>query len=63
MNVRTRRFGLAVVFGAVPTMIMAAPHATAAVTGVSVEQLGRRTPYRVRLYGDRRGRRTGFRGR
>ncbi|MFI7526992.1 hypothetical protein [Nocardia salmonicida] len=38
MNVRTRRFGLAVVLGAVPTMITAAPNATAAVTGVSVEQ-------------------------
>ncbi|MFD3747482.1 hypothetical protein [Nocardia sp. NPDC058633] len=38
MNVRTRRFGMAVVLGAVPTMIMGVPNATAAVTGVSVEQ-------------------------
>ncbi|MFD4441087.1 hypothetical protein ACFWPK_15080 [Nocardia sp. NPDC058519] len=38
MNVRTRRFGLAVMLGALPTMIVAAPNATAAVTAVHVEQ-------------------------
>ncbi|MFD8100584.1 hypothetical protein ACFV24_13675 [Nocardia fluminea] len=37
MNVRTRRFGFAVMLGAVPA-VLAAPNATAAVTGVSVEQ-------------------------
>ncbi|MBF6212263.1 hypothetical protein IU433_17620 [Nocardia puris] len=38
MNVRIRRVGLAVVLGAVPVLIGTAPNASAAVTGVTVEQ-------------------------